>query len=493
MELEIICKQSSDHLTTKDSLETQSQSSSSTNRNHFNYITNNTTNTFLSILNKLRQLTRGPEKHHPNDDDWDIPFGKIIFKDDFQRCGSQGIVYHATLSHKSVAVKRVKDASLTNIKHLRDLNHRNILKFHGVSSSGDLYSRYYYIIMEWCPYGTLHEHIHSGKQLSSIILSNFTQQIANGMKYLHSKNIIHRDLKPNNILLTRNDVLKISDFGTHKLLDTRNETTKTFTGTYAYMAPEVHRNEDYSYPVDVWSFGVVLWEIITGDEPYKGLSSWAVCWFVGNIGKQIKETKESQLTSNKETSKQDDNKDNGDNIVDTKIINKYFPHLPVPSGFPEGFSRILNGCWRAKQNERLTFQQICMILKGATHEVSKISKERWLPLQAEWKREIKRELDKYEELDKYKELDKCKQFMQDPDDHQCRQERQALKDALEQAQKIRNKNNYIYLQLQETRMHLQREREEFMKEKEELARQKEELLYREELLRQTILSLANQL
>jgi len=420
--LEIVCKQTSEE-------EKQHEQSLSGT-----YTDNNPNKQWLGctiqgIINKLRELTK-PEKQlhkNSNNDDWEIPFERIrINHNEFQRCGSQGDVFYGRLSNNPVAIKRVKDISLTKIGHLRELNHRNIIKFLGISEN----SSYYYIIMEWCPYGTLSDHIHSGKQLSSTILSDFAQQIASGMKYLHSKQIIHRDLKPSNILLTHNDVLKLSDFGTHKVLNDNPDVTSTScAGTHAYMAPEVIRSDPYSYPVDVWSYGVVLWEIMIGDEPYKNLDSSAVVWAVGN--------------------------------------NSF--RLPIPMNFPEGFTLILNGCWKKQPSERHTFQQICMILKGAIHEVGKISKERWLPLQAGWKREVRNELNKH------------LQFKTDlNEDQYIRQRQQAVDEAYEQAQRRRNKNNELYLKLQECCMHLQRDRQEVERREKLVSRREEEVKKREQ-------------
>lgn len=90
--------------------------------------------------------------------------------------------------------------------------------------------------------------------------------IANGMAYLHSRSIIHRDLKPSNVLLSRDHRAKIADFGM-SVANTGQELTAE-TGTYRYMAPEVIRHESYSSNADVYSFGLVLWQLITREVPF---------------------------------------------------------------------------------------------------------------------------------------------------------------------------------------------------------------------------------
>ena len=85
--------------------------------------------------------------------------------------------------------------------------------------------------------------------------------IANGMAYLHSQAILHRDLKPSNVLLTNNKRAKISDFGMSVAITGQELTAET--GTYRWMAPEVIKHESYSSNADVYSFGIVLWQLIT--------------------------------------------------------------------------------------------------------------------------------------------------------------------------------------------------------------------------------------
>ena len=172
--------------------------------------------------------------HHHHDDDWEIPFEHIK---DLQWLGSgaQGAVFMGKYNNEWVAVKKVKEKRETEIKHLRKLNHSNIVAFRGVCTQSP---NCYCIVMEFCPYGQLYEFLKSGQQLSPQMIIEWAKQIASGMNYLHSHKIIHRDLKSPNVLISYNDTLKISDFGTCKQLNDRS-TKMSFTGTVAWMAPEV--------------------------------------------------------------------------------------------------------------------------------------------------------------------------------------------------------------------------------------------------------------
>ncbi|VDP99738.1 unnamed protein product [Trichobilharzia regenti] len=114
--------------------------------------------------------------------------------------------------------------------------------------------------MEYCPYGQLYELIHSGNPISPTLIYAWIKQIAD-VGYDH--------------------ILKISDFGASREW-TENSTKMSFTGTVAWMAPEIIRNEPCSFKVDVWSYGVLLWELLTGEVPYHNVDSTAILWGVGS-------------------------------------------------------------------------------------------------------------------------------------------------------------------------------------------------------------------
>uniref|UniRef100_A0A3Q1C2L0 mitogen-activated protein kinase kinase kinase n=1 Tax=Amphiprion ocellaris TaxID=80972 RepID=A0A3Q1C2L0_AMPOC len=263
------------------------------------------------------------EHKHDLDEAWEVPFEEIS---DLQWVGSgaQGAVFLGKLHGQEVAVKKVRNIKETDIKHLRKLQHPNIITFKGICTQAPCYC----IIMEYCAQGQLYEVLRAGRKISPSLLMDWAMGIAGGMNYLHLHKIIHRDLKSPNMLITYDDAVKISDFGTSKELSDKS-TKMSFAGTVAWMAPEVIRNEPVSEKVDIWSFGVVLWEMLTGEVPYKDVDSSAIIWGVGNNSLQ----------------------------------------LPVPDSCPDSFKLLLRLCWNCKPRNRPSFRQILLHLDIASADI----------------------------------------------------------------------------------------------------------------------------
>jgi mitogen-activated protein kinase kinase kinase 13 len=210
---------------------------------------------FFSVVNKLGEnikYTKDPNTLSKSNDDWLIPIDSIMNDLVLIGTGIEGSVYRGKLHGQNVACKRVKSEEETNIKHLRKLNHINVIKFRGVSISSPLF----YIVMEYCAYGSLYDVLKQRRERSSCTkpteVLDWSQQISNGVNYLHLNKIVHRDLKSPNILIAENLILKISDFGTSKQLGNKKGQIMSFNGTSAWMAPEVIRQEPCSEKIDVW-------------------------------------------------------------------------------------------------------------------------------------------------------------------------------------------------------------------------------------------------
>ena len=99
---------------------------------------------------------------------------------------------------------------------------------------------------------------------------NWLIQICLALKYIHELKIIHRDIKPSNIFLTKDDLIKLGDFGISKALQKDQNDTRTAVGTPLYMPPEVIDSEKYDYKADIWSLGITFFQIMTFTLPFDG-------------------------------------------------------------------------------------------------------------------------------------------------------------------------------------------------------------------------------
>ena len=141
-----------------------------------------------------------------------------------------------------------------------------------------------FLVMEYIEGMTLKSHIanlKSGIPVQQAI--EWTSQIAEGLKAAHGKNIVHRDIKPENIMLTRDGKLKIMDFGIAKLKSSSGLTkTGTSVGTISYMSPEQAQGDAADQRSDIWSLGVVLYEMLTADLPFKSEHEAGLLYLIVN-------------------------------------------------------------------------------------------------------------------------------------------------------------------------------------------------------------------
>lgn len=152
----------------------------------------------------------------------------------------------------------------SEIKIQRRMDHGHILKLRFFFEDKESV----YIVQDYCEGGSLYGYFKSHKKLKEQEAFVYFFQTCLGLDYLHKNNIIHRDLKPENLLLDKNGCIKISDFGWSAIQD--NKLRNTYCGTIDYMAPEIVKNSPHDEKVDLWSVGVLLYELTQGKPPFKG-------------------------------------------------------------------------------------------------------------------------------------------------------------------------------------------------------------------------------
>lgn len=192
--------------------------------------------------------------------------------------GGMAVVYKAydNIDDRTVAVKVLKEEFLANeefrrrfkneSKTIAMLSHPNIVKVYDVSFGEKLQ----YIVMEYIEGITLKEYIEQQKVLNWKEAVHFTTQILRALQHAHDKGIVHRDVKPQNIMLLQNGNIKVTDFGIARF--NRGETrtmTESAIGSVHYISPEQARGETTNDKADIYSVGVVMYEMLTGQLPFQ--------------------------------------------------------------------------------------------------------------------------------------------------------------------------------------------------------------------------------
>lgn len=216
----------------------------------------------------------------------------------------------------------MKEYEIMNILH-----HPNILKTHGIflSDSKNAPS----ILLEYCP-KNLNQMIKK-KEMNNIDIICIIYQIVEGMKYVHFRKVIHRDLKPSNIFITEDKIIKIGDFGISKLMSTEEQITTRGAGTQKFMAPEIINEDEYNEKVDVYSFGVIVYMLLS----------------------------DGQMPSIK--------------IRDIILGKK----APIPSSFTAFARKLIDSCWCFEPNQRPSFEKIAEDLYKNKYNLINLNKSEY--------------------------------------------------------------------------------------------------------------------
>ncbi|XP_074675630.1 mitogen-activated protein kinase kinase kinase 7 isoform X3 [Strix aluco] len=261
--------------------------------------------------------------------------------------GAFGVVCKAKWRAKDVAIKQIESESerkafIVELRQLSRVNHPNIVKLYGACLNPVC------LVMEYAEGGSLYNVLHGAEPLPHYTAAHamsWCLQCSQGVAYLHSmkpKALIHRDLKPPNLLLVAGGtVLKICDFGTACDIQTHMTNNK---GSAAWMAPEVFEGSNYSEKCDVFSWGIILWEVITRRKPFDeiGGPAFRIMWAVHNgtrppLIKNLPKPIESLMT--RCWSKDPSQRPSMEEIV--KIMThlmRYFPGADEPLQYPCQYS-----------------------------------------------------------------------------------------------------------------------------------------------------------
>lgn len=204
--------------------------------------------------------------------------------------GGMGIVYKALDSRldRTVAVKclapqlsadeNVRQRFVTEARAASRLDHVNICVIYDIGETPD---KQLYFTMPYYEGDTLKKKIRSGTLLANEVLT-IAMQVGEGLVAAHDENILHRDIKPANIMLTNDGGVKILDFGVAKIAGVENTGTGAALGTVAYMSPEQLKGDVVDKRTDVWSLGVILYEMFVGKRPFRGKYTHEIMFAVMN-------------------------------------------------------------------------------------------------------------------------------------------------------------------------------------------------------------------
>ncbi|XP_061346017.1 serine/threonine-protein kinase STY17-like isoform X1 [Gastrolobium bilobum] len=292
----------------------------------------------LYATNEQYQARMEPSPHCiqiPSDgaDVWEIDTDQLKYEHKVGS-GSFGDLYRGTYCSQDVAIKVLKPERISTdmlkefaqeVYIMRKIRHKNVVQFIGACTRPPNLC----IVTEFMSRGSVYDFLHKQKGVFKLpSLLKVAIDVSKGMNYLHQNNIIHRDLKTANLLMDENELVKVADFGVARV-QTQSGVMTAETGTYRWMAPEVIEHKPYDQKADVFSFGIALWELLTGELPYSYLTPLQAA--VGVVQKGLRPT--------------------------------------IPKNTHPRLSELLQRCWQQDPVERPDFSEIIEILQQIAKEV----------------------------------------------------------------------------------------------------------------------------
>ncbi|KAJ3693478.1 hypothetical protein LUZ60_008958 [Juncus effusus] len=272
-------------------------------------------------------------------EEWSIDLGKLNMGSPFAQ-GAFGKLYKGTYNGEDVAIKLLErpdnDAEraqlmeqqfVQEVMMLANLRHPNIVRFVGACRKPMVWC----IVTEYAKGGSVRQFL-MRRQNRSVPLKLAVKQaldVARGMAYVHGLGFIHRDLKSDNLLIFGDKSIKIADFGVARI-EVQTEGMTPETGTYRWMAPEMIQHRPYNQKVDVYSFGIVLWELMTGMLPFSNMTAVQAAFAVVNKG-----------------------------------VRPTVPHDCLPA-----LAEVMTRCWDANPDNRPTFVEVVRMLEIAELEIT---------------------------------------------------------------------------------------------------------------------------
>ncbi|GAV78579.1 ACT domain-containing protein/Pkinase_Tyr domain-containing protein [Cephalotus follicularis] len=267
-------------------------------------------------------------------DVWEIDSSQLKFENKVAS-GSYGDLYKGTYCTQEVAIKVLKPERVSadmlkefsqEVYIMRKIRHKNVVQFIGACTRPPNLC----IVTEFMAKGSIYDFLHKQKGVFKLpSLLKVAIDVSKGMNYLHQNNIIHRDLKTANLLMDENEVVKVADFGVSRV-QAQSGVMTAETGTYRWMAPEVIEHKPYDHKADIFSFGIALWELQTGELPYSYLTPLQAA--VGVVQKGLR----------------------------PKIPKHTHPKL----------TELLESCWQQDPTLRPNFSEIIVILQQIAKEVT---------------------------------------------------------------------------------------------------------------------------